>query len=243
MLLSPKLRLFSPKLQMWYKEAHRELEIDVGDNIDDRYAIYPKRFYKTVASFGADKRYNYCFIGAMHIDARTSQRRGWILDFVQKNFSEKSYLQFTDRNTKKDHVPMGVYDFTLQRNGFVPKEERTENKNYFDPFYFQTMCNSQFTLCPGGDENWSMRFYEALMCKSIPILLDRSAFRTQEERTLDYQYYTVSDEIVYSEEMTRHNYELFLKYHTLEYRAPCDTRPTPTAASVLAPSDVLFHNK
>jgi len=37
-------------------------------------------------------------------------------------------------------------------------------------YYFEKMCQSKFILCPAGDEPWSFRFYETLMCKSIPIV-------------------------------------------------------------------------
>ena len=33
-------------------------------------------------------------------------------------------------------------------------------------FYFETMTQSKFVLCPAGDAPWSFRFYETIMCHS-----------------------------------------------------------------------------
>ena len=55
--------------------------------------------------------------------------------------------------------------------------------------YFETMCKSKFVLCPGGDSPWSFRFYEVLMCKSIPIVESwHHTYRTEEEAKLNYKY-------------------------------------------------------
>lgn len=209
---------YSPKLEMWYLEAYQEagMKKRLGE-IDKRYALYPKRFYKTVQGFDQNKTIDFCFIGAFRIDAATVARRSWIVPFIEHHFTDKSYLQFTDQSTKSNHTTLGVYDYTLLRNGFVPKETAVELRNYFDERYFRTMCSSQFTLCPGGDENWSMRFYEALMCKTIPILLDRTSFRSTCEARLPYKYFLVGERMEYISDWAEQNYETFLKYHTLEY--------------------------
>ena len=209
--------LFCPKLEMWHIEAFDEIGIKKSaNNIDRNYAIYPQRFYKTVQSFSQKKKFDFCFIGAFAIDEATWSRRLWIVPFIKANFGERSYLQFTDQMTKAHHLTMGTYDFTLKRQGFVPKQMPVAVRNFFDDHYFRTLCASEFTLCPGGDQNWSMRFYEALMCKSIPIMLDRTAFRTQAEAHLPYKYFVVGDTIEYHTDWAEHNYKLFLKYHTLE---------------------------
>ena len=171
---------FSPKMRTWYAEAYAEIGVDVRD-FDTRFAIFPMRFFKTIESFDHTKIYDFCFIGSFLIDKETATNRAWIIDFIKKHFSEKSYLQFTDKNTKLTHKPMGSFDHTLKQNGFVPKEVSKAQRNFFDENYYRTMCRSKFTLCPGGDRNWSMRFYEALICKSIPIILDRHALRTFQE--------------------------------------------------------------
>tara|TARA_B110000858_G_C17802383_1_gene476004 strand:- start:3143 stop:3781 length:639 start_codon:yes stop_codon:yes gene_type:complete len=206
---------FCPKLKMWFLEAHKEKNIIVKQ-INHDYAIYPKRFYENI-QHQEDKKYDYIFIGGLHTDRKTYKNRKWILRFIKKRFNDNSYLQFTDRNTKIKHKKMGIFDFTLEKEGFVPKEVKIHLRNKFDDNYFAVMSSSKFCLCPAGDINYSMRFYEALMCKCIPILNDPSErFRSRAEEKLDYKYYLTSDEnIEYREDWVEHNYSLFLKYHTL----------------------------
>jgi hypothetical protein len=110
---------------------------------------------------------------------------------------------------------MGVFDFTFERSGFVPKEVPVHERNFFDPEYYKIMCKSKFALCPAGDASWSMRFYEALMCHSIPILFDHRTFRSQAESALGYRYYTRDDKFEFTDQWALENYDIFLEYHTL----------------------------
>ena len=114
---------------------------------------------------------------------------------------------------------MGNYDHTLSKNGFVPKETPMDERNYFDKNYFDNLSQSKFCLCPGGDGMYSMRFYECLMCKCIPIVNKvEETYRSEEESKLNYKYYLSSNtEFVYREDWVEHNYNIFLQYHTLEY--------------------------
>ncbi len=212
--------VFPPKCLMWYREAYEELNCWSEERpINYDYALYPKRFYKAVELYSEDKVYDYCFIGGFKTDEKTVKGRVWILDFIKNNMNEKSYLQFTDKKTKHRYKPLGDYDFTLKASGFVPKEHPRNERNKFDENYFRTMKRSKFALCPAGDLNYSMRFYEALMCKSIPIVNSANeTFRSEAESELDYKYYLTTDSIQYREDWVEHNYNLFLKYHTLEYK-------------------------
>jgi len=208
---------FSPKLRMWYEEAHAELGLPCS-HIDPSFGIFPRVLVDAVAQLDHSKIYDFCFVGAYMIDEKTRKNREWVPAFVRDYFSNKSYLQFTDRTTKMSYTPMGDFDFTLKKAGFVPKENVRSERNFFDKEYYQVMCGSKFTLCPAGDNNWSIRFYEALMCKSIPILPDRTVFRTEAEKKLDYEYYVLGDVFEYSEAMTEKNYQMFLRHHTLRDR-------------------------
>jgi hypothetical protein len=91
-----------------------------------------------------------------------------------------------------------------------------ENKNYFDKSYYQVMKRSKFCLCPAGDLMWSMRFYEALLCKCIPIV-DRfeESYRNEEEEKIPYKFYYANEEnFIYHQDWVDSNYQLFLKYHS-----------------------------
>ena len=210
-------RYFSPRLQMSYLEAYEEVGIS-KKTIDSSFAIYPKRFYKNV-NLKLDKKYDFIFIGALQPDVATYKNRQWIFPFINKHFSNKSYLQFTDANTKRKHIKMGDYDHTLTEKGFIPKEVGAKNRNFFDQKFCDKLSQSNFCLCPAGDVIWTMRFYECLMCKCIPIVekVDET-YRSTEESKIDYKYYLTSEkEFVYREDWVEHNYNLFLKYHTLEF--------------------------
>ena len=207
---------FSYKLDMWYIESYKELSISKKKNDDYSYAIFPKRFYKNI-NLNIDKKYDFIFIGGLLTDNSTFINRKWIIPFIENKFNNNSYLQFTDMKTKKNHTKMGDYDYTLTKIGFVPKEVELNKRNFFDKLYFDNLSQSKFCLCPAGDSMWSMRFYECLMCKCIPIV-DKveETFRSVEESKLDYKYYLTScPEFVYREDWVEHNYNIFIKYHTL----------------------------
>jgi len=211
MIFKPPL---SPKMRFWQAEAYREIGVEIK-SFDHQKAVFPRRFYVPIQELDHTKVFDFCFIGAYQVDALTAARRAWLIDFIKARFSEKSYLQLTDKETKKGYVPMGVFDYTLQRTGFVPKEVPLEQRNFFDEHYYRVMCQSQLTLCPAGDVRWSMRFYEALMCKSIPILQSRTLHRSLREALRGYKVYTPSEELIYKSDWVEQNYKIFLKHHTL----------------------------
>lgn len=213
--------MWCPKLSLWYIEAYKEKHIH-PTTIDESYAIFPKRLYERLP-LKPEKLYDFCFIGSLYTDdyanPRILPRREWILPFIKENFQDKSYLQFTDKEAKKRHTVLGKFDYTLIRTGFVPKEVlNIKDRNVYDERYYTNMCKSKFCLCPGGDKKWSMRFYEALMCKTIPIVHEKNNFhRSKAESKLGYKYYLSSDKhFVYRGDWVEHNYKLFLQHHTLD---------------------------
>lgn len=209
-----------PKLMMWYRDAHKEKGYTITEQSKE-YIIFPESFYKRTEKLCHEKIYDYCFIGSLKIDDSTIKNRSWILDFINKKFTEKSYLQFTDSKTKQNYQPKGSYDYTMMNDGLVPKETpNLEDRNIFDEKYYKNICQSKFCLCPAGDSLWSMRFYEAIMCKTIPIVsCVKETYRSPEESLIGYKYYLTSEtDFVYREDWVLHNYNLFLQYHTLEKR-------------------------
>lgn len=213
---------YSPKLAMWYAESLKELSRTryyiwkiCGARPDTEYAIFPRRFWANPAAASHSKEFDYCFIGGYKTDPRTAASRAWVKNFAEANFTDNSYLQFTDRNTKRNYRTMGKFDWTLRRNGFVPKEVPVGQRNYFDRSYFTLMAKSLFVLCPAGDAPWSMRFYEALMCKAIPIVeKSEHTCRTTQEAALDYRFYLPNENHIYHEDWAEHNYRIFREHHT-----------------------------
>jgi len=104
---------------------------------------------------------------------------------------------------KKPDTPwtrLGVFDKSLERLGFNPKHQPDNNSRTAqyrvvqeNKFYFETMCRSKFVLCPAGDAPWAFRWYEILMCKSLPIVLSwHHTYRTAEEATIPFQHVLVN---------------------------------------------------
>ena len=218
MLIINTRSMFNRKLKLWYIDAHKEKNLR-HEPINHEFAIFPESFYKNAACVVGDLKYDFCFIGCFKANTIEITHRKWIMPVINKYFSKDSYLQFTDNETKKNYTPKGNFDYTLSKKGLFPRYLSDVEVNQFDTNYYSVMTDSKFCLCPRGDMPWSMRFYEALMCKSIPILAKRSErYRTMKESKIDYKFYLSTDEnFVYREDWVEHNYEIFLKYHTLEF--------------------------
>ena len=59
-----------------------------------------------------------------------------------------------------------------------------------DAGYVQTLCASGATLAPAGDNAWSRRFYEAILCCSIPVVERwEHAGRTDADLELGYRFH------------------------------------------------------
>jgi hypothetical protein len=91
-----------------------------------------------------------------------------------------------------------------------------ENSNYgrdilkkyeIDNKYYNILSKSKFTLTPTGDCNWSYRFFEAIMCLSIPILENNSC----DIYMKDYYYFYDSDIHIYDKNKAIENYNKFVK--------------------------------
>jgi len=82
----------------------------------------------------------------------------------------------------------------------------------FDMLYYNNLLQAKFTLCLDGDFIWTYRFFEAIMCGSIPIIQNMC------DLYIGFKYYTINDigNLHYSKEMIIHNYQLLLLKFTLK---------------------------
>ena len=124
---------------------------------------------------------------------------------------------------------LGSFDYSKLNLGFCPRSQpdlQSKEVQYRivkdNIEYFEKMCQSNFVLCPAGDSSWSFRFYEVLMCKSIPIVESfHHTYRTCEEATLNYKYIlyqdieNVKNDINYDDYINE-NTKIFKKYHLLK---------------------------
>lgn len=218
----------SPRLAILWKQCYVEegfSESEIPDPTEKSViCIYPRTYIDRIQKLGFDKTYNFNFRGALYIDEKTEQNRNWIVNFAKQNFTPNSYFQITDRKARckkfllfQRHRILGDFDYTFKNIGFVPKETPIDRRDYFDENYFQILSRSEFTLCPAGDAPWSMRFYEAILSKSIPILeKHQHSGRNELEYRIGYKYYLINDEnFEYRVDWVEENYRKFIDHQSL----------------------------
>jgi len=188
---------------------------------DPPYAIFSKKYYNEINALDHTKKYDYCFIGSINSN---HEKRQWVIEFAKKNFTPNSIFINTDKDPNWELLGLFDYSNTMDEC-FCPKAQpnnqskhvqyRVVNENLF---YFKTMCQSKYVLCPIGDGAWSFRWYEVLMCKSIPIVDNwHDTYRTKEEAMIKYSV-VFQDEIeknIDYEDCILHNTQLFEKFHFL----------------------------
>ena len=202
-----------PRAVLLHKQSFQEENLPPPNINQPKFNLplvvyYPRSYVEKVTSMNHEKKHDYNFSGVLFRDC-VYENRKWIVDFAQQNFTDNSYYSISD--AKLDYNPIGNFDYTLKDLGkrFIPS--KSSNKVYFDKKYFQIICNSQFTLCPSGDAPWSMRFFESILCKSIPVLeTPCHAWRSRFEKSIGYKFYTLSDDLQYREDWVEENYYKFL---------------------------------
>jgi hypothetical protein len=196
-----------------YEEEGRTCP-DIDERDTPTTLLYPRSFVDAVSAMSGEKIHDYCFIGALY-RPETFANRAWILDFAAQRFTDRSYFLATD--TDAPHQPLGPFDHTnVERDVFVPKDVRPGERAAFHEHYFRILRGSAFTLCPAGDLPWSMRFFEAVMCRSLPIVSDvEHTGRNDLERSIGYRVYLREDDHVYDPDAAEENYRLFLRHQTL----------------------------
>ena len=171
-----------------------------------------------------------------------TRMRLWLLPFVRTWFSDTSLLVDTSVRDAAGYERLGPYDASVEADGsiagFRPMNEKFSNrvnvanvtrhtcrKATCDPTYYEKLARSRFTLAPAGDMPWSLRFFEAIMAGSIPILTNqRHAGRNHDERALGYKYLLVSEYVArrkrfpgaapYCEAWAAHNLAIFLEHQS-----------------------------
>ncbi|MFZ6004098.1 MAG: exostosin domain-containing protein [Actinomycetota bacterium] len=206
-----------PRSQLLIAQAYAEEGLPCPD-IDEQHQpirlLYPRSFVEAVDEMPAEKVHDLCFVGGLYRSETFANRR-WILDYARRHFTDRSYLLITDGGGH--HERLGSYDATgIEPDVFIPKETPQADRAFFHRHYFQVLRSSEFTLCPAGDLPWSMRFFEAILCRSIPIVSDPlHVGRNELERAVGFRFLVVGEEPVYDEAAAEDNYRSFLQHHTL----------------------------
>jgi hypothetical protein len=88
---------------------------------------------------------------------------------------------------------------------------KPETKYSFHKEYYARLCKSRFALAPTGDCPWSYRFFEGVMCHSMPVIGDEDV----DVFSNGFAFQRHSDEKKYDFNICTSNYQVFLKRHTL----------------------------
>jgi hypothetical protein len=206
-------RLAAHKKYIWFK------------SLEPQVLMFPQSYVERVAELSQEKRHTFNFVGSLYLP-RLFQYRKWILDFARENFEPDCYFCITSLEDHEGYEPLGLFDRTLWNSNqpikhFVPKNAPYDERTFFDRKYFQVLANSRFTLCPRGDKPWSMRFFEAILSKSIPVVEDPAhCGRNDLERAIGYHCLTVRDRLEYRQDWVEDNYRRFIENQTLAARKP-----------------------
>lgn len=215
-------RIYYEALKYHMEEALDEQQLDrARATHDPPVALFSRAYYQELQALDHTKLHDYCFIGSL---STHPARRRWVVEFAKKHFTERSVFIQTDGDPEWN--PLGPFDRSLENLGYNP---RLQPDNQSKPvqyrrvsdnrFYFETMCRSTYVLCPAGDSPWSFRFYETLMCQSVPVVETRHhVYRTLEENLIPYRFALhnhVQEDGSDPVATVRHNTEVFEAHHLL----------------------------
>lgn len=174
----------------------------------------------------------YNFVGRMvGTSSQEKKARKWAVDFAKEKFSEEEGDVFVATRTYgplSSWTPLGTWDKTLTIGDRKTHEEKaTKNPNVkFDSTYWNLLLSSEFTLCPGGDDHFSFRAYEATLAGSICIIKNEQddwrpsiPTQTQAYKNIErvfklFKYTDVDKPHVYDQSVADHNLDIFIKYFT-----------------------------
>lgn len=220
------------ELDLGWTQAYMGLKYHMEDALEEKQldknmaisappiALFSKRYYSEINELKHNKIYDFCFIGSIN---SSYEKRKWVIEFAKNYFTKNSIFVNTDNDP--NWQLLGEFDYSKLLLGYCPKAQmnnqsrdvqyRTISEN---TYYFETMCQSKYVLCPAGDTSWSFRFYEVLLCKSIPIVESwHHTYRTREESLIPYKYVLANNianeqEIPYNDYVNE-NTKILEKYH------------------------------
>lgn len=142
-------------------------------------------------------------------------------DWIPLVFPEKiiGYVDQLSKEKTQDYFFRGFVssnrDWLNRYPGFESSEygRNKETKYQIDENYYRTLSATRFGLAPIGDCPWSYRFFEAVMCHSLPVLGkdDQDIFAEE------YSYLRDGEDHNYDADVCAENYQTFLKNHSLRH--------------------------
>jgi len=161
------------------------------------------------------KQYRFIYVGPAFGPCDVT-RKAWLKDFVKNNFDHRDYLQFTD--CPANYTRLGAFDHSVTSGTDLGEE-------FWDLTYYDKMADSLFALGAGGCVPYSMKFYEAAMAGSIPVVHDphEDAFFSADASVawvdqLRYSYMVVGTEpgqfLQYRQDVVSRNMDMFRRFQT-----------------------------
>lgn len=191
-----------------FEQALKEADVPIkGIRID----------HGTPINYNGGQKYNFVFPQSFLKDIELLWNQERIYDYIFLGSISGSHRQFLTKWNK----PKSLISRT-QNNGFShpSKNPKAYPDNYFNKKYFEKLCQSKFCLAPGGSPMnqpkfkklkkfiWSYRFYEACLCKCIPIT-------NEPDPNLhpDFRFYSLEDEHIYREDWVEQNFQTLKNNH------------------------------
>ncbi len=209
----------SPWLLSHLMYAHAEspgFERELTHNPD--VALFAKSFVAKARSLPITPPLDLVFQGCI---SNNRAERQWVVDFAREYFTDHSW--FCDTSDHPAYDQLGSWDYTgrvhsrapFPGNGFHRGGPSTPIQ---DAEYWGAMRRSTFALCPAGREQWSFRFYEALMCDCIPIVVDSDhTWRTEIEKDIGFEFVLAEDWPAEADpHLVLRNRQRFEQWHMLE---------------------------
>jgi len=129
-----------------------------------RTLIYPHQVLRHCrARWKADRRIRFGFAGFAH------HSRHEVLDAWHRRCFGRPLVPTTVRSS--DEIA-GYLEHELSTTVSVvySKAGRSFPGKVWDDAYYDYLLNCTMTLCPDGEEVWTYRFFEAMLCGSIPVV-------------------------------------------------------------------------
>lgn len=117
----------------------------------------------------------------------------FILEIKEEKVIDKIFVGLL---TEQRKVFLRNFPDAIILNSNNGRKQETKEK---DLSYFRMLARSRFVICPNGDFVWTYRFFEAILCRCIPIIEEEC------ELYKGYHYYKVGDKYEYREDWIKEN--------------------------------------
>ncbi len=179
------LDLGGPRSALLIQQAFEEEGLPCP-SIDERVAptalLFPRSFVETVEHMPAHKTYDYSFVGGLFRPDTFPDALG---PRLCGSAIHRSFVSAPDRRRARLLAARTVRSHEHGLGRVRPERSPAAGPRLLPRPLLPGARASRFALCPAGDAPWSMRFFEAIMCRSIPIVSDAAHIGRNDRRAGD----------------------------------------------------------